>query len=127
MRKLLLFVCSIIGVTLFAAPEIRDLKVTSISPLGLAIDYTVSGATEDDEKGCYLCVSMTGNGTNYLVKTLSGETNCVNGAHRVYWNMAKEGITSVGADISVKVKYAVGIWRCRLGIWKWAVGRPRQI
>ena len=105
MRKFLLFVCSIIGVTLFAAPKISDLKVTSIAPMGLAIDYTVSGA----EKGCYLCVSMTGNGTNCLAKTLSGETNCVNGAHRVYWNMAKEGISSVGADISVKVKYAVGV------------------
>ena len=109
MRKLLLFACSIVGVTLFAAPKISDLKVTSIAPMGLAIDYTVSGATDDDEKGCYLCVSMTGNGTNYLAKTLSGATNCVNGAHRVYWNMAEEGITSVGADISVKVKYAVGV------------------
>ena len=105
MRKLLLFVCSIVGVTLFAAPKISDLKVTSIAPMGLAIDYNVSGA----EKGCYLCVSMTGNGTNYLAKTLTGATNCVDGAHRVYWNMAKEEITSVGADISVKVKYAVGV------------------
>ena len=104
MRKLLLFACSIVGVTLFAAPKISDLKVTSIAPMGLAIDYNVSGATN----GCYLSVSMTGNGTNYLAKTLSGETNCVNGAHRVYWNMAEEGITSVGADISVKVKYAAG-------------------
>ena len=107
MRKLLLFVCSIIGVTLFAAPEIRDLQVTSIAPLGLAIDYNVSGAT-GDVRGCCLSVSMTGNGTNYLAKTLTGATNCVDGAHRVYWNMAKDGITSVGADIPVKVKYAAG-------------------
>ena len=107
MRKLLLFVCSIIGVTLFAAPEIRDLQVTSIAPMGLAIDYNVSGAT-GDVRGCYLSVSMTGNGTNYLAKTLTGATNCVDGAHRVYWNMAKDGITSVGADIPVKVKYAAG-------------------
>ena len=105
MRKLLLFVCSIVGVTLFAAPKISDLKVTSIAPMGLAIDYTVSGATN----GCYLSVSMTGNGTNYVAKTLTGATNCVDGAHRVYWNMAKDEITSVGADISVKVKYAVGV------------------
>ena len=30
----------------FAAPTISDLKVTPIEPLGLAIDYTVSGAEE---------------------------------------------------------------------------------
>ena len=110
MRKLLLFVCSIIGAALFATPVISDLKVTPVEPIGLAIDYTVSGATDDDEKGCYLCVSMTGNGTNYLAKSLAGETNCVNGAHRVYWNMAKDGITLGEADLDVTVEYAFPLY-----------------
>ena len=104
MRKLLLFACSIVGATVFAAPKVSGLEVTPIAPMGLALDYTVSGA----EKGSYLSVSMTGNGTTYLAESLTGATNCVGGAHRVYWNMAKDGITVEKADISVEVKYTAG-------------------
>jgi formylglycine-generating enzyme required for sulfatase activity len=105
MRKLLLLVCSIVGATLFAAPKVTGLKVTPIAPLGLALDYNVSGA----ENGGYLCVSMTVDGTNYVAQSLTGATNCVDGAHRVYWNMAKDGITLEKADISVEVKYTAGV------------------
>ena len=105
MRRFVLFVCSIIGMTLFAVPKVSGLKVTSIAPMGLALDYNVSGA----EKGCYLSVSMTVDGTTYHAKSLTGATNCVDGAHRVYWNMAKDGITVEKADISVEVKYTAGV------------------
>jgi formylglycine-generating enzyme required for sulfatase activity len=105
MRKLLLLVCSIVGATLFAAPKVTGLSVTPIAPLGLALDYNVSGA----ENGGYLCVSMSVNGTNCVAKALTGATNCVDGAHRVYWNMAKDGITLEKADISVEVKYVAGV------------------
>jgi formylglycine-generating enzyme required for sulfatase activity len=109
MRRLLLFACAIIGVTLFAAPEVSDLKVTPIEPIGLAIDYTVSGAT-DDGKGCYLSVSMSVDGTTYVAKSLTGATNCVNGAHRVYWNVAKDGITLGEADLDVTVNYDIPLY-----------------
>ena len=108
MRRFVLFVCSIVGMTLFAAPKVSGLRVTSIAPLGLALDYNVSGAT-DGGKGCSLSVSMTVDGTTYLAKSLTGATNCVNGAHRVYWNMAKEGITLEKEFISVEVKYTAGV------------------
>ncbi len=105
MRNLLLFVCSIVGATLFASPKVSGLSVKPIAPLGLAIDYNVSGATN----GGYLSVSMTVNGTNCVAKSLTGATNCVDGAHRVYWNMAKDGITLEKADVSVEVKYTAGV------------------
>ena len=105
MRRLLLFVCSIIGAALFATPVIRDLKVTPVEPLGLAIDYNISGATEDDAGRYRLKMSVFVYGKNYLAKTLTGATNCVNGAHRVYWNMAKDGITLGEADLDVTVTY----------------------
>jgi formylglycine-generating enzyme required for sulfatase activity len=107
-RRFLLFVCSIIGMTVFAVPKVSGLRVTSIAPLGLALDYTVSGTT-DDGKGCYLSVSMTVDGTTYVAESLTGATNCLDGAHRVYWNMAKDGITVEKADISVEVKYTAGV------------------
>ena len=105
MKNLLLFACSIVSATLFAAPKVTGLSVKPIAPLGLALDYKVSGA----ENGGYLCVSMSVNGTNYVAKSLTGATNCVDGAHRVYWNMAKDGITVEKADISVEVKYTAGV------------------
>ena len=109
MRKLLLFVCSIIGAALFATPVISDLKVTPVEPIGLAIDYTVSGATENDSTRP-LVVSFTTNNILNIAKTLVGATNCVNGAHRVYWNMAKDGITLGEADLDVTVEYAFPLY-----------------
>ena len=104
MRKLLLFVCSIVGAALFATPVISDLKVTPVEPIGLAIDYTVSGATENDSTRPFV-VSFTTNNILNTAKTLGGATNCVNGAHRVYWNMAKDGIRLGEADLDVTVTY----------------------
>jgi formylglycine-generating enzyme required for sulfatase activity len=108
MRRFVLFVCSIVGATLFAVPEISDLKVTPVEPLGVAIDYTVSGARADDATRS-LEVSFVANNVTNIATTLVGVTNCVNGSHRVYWNMAKDGITLGETNISVKVKYTVGI------------------
>ena len=87
-----------------AAPTVSDLKVTPIEPIGVAIDYTVSGATEEDSVKVF-DVSMSANGTNYVALTLSGATNCVNGAHRVYWNMAKDGLKVDPTTASLTVAY----------------------
>ena len=91
-----------------STPTISDLKVTPIEPLGIAIDYNVSGATENDSVRP-LVVSFTANNILNIAKTLVGATNCVNGAHRVYWNMAKDGITLGEVNIPVKVEYAAGV------------------
>ena len=88
-----------------ATPAVSDLKVTPIEPIGLAIDYNVSGATEDDLARYQLNISMSAGGMNYLPQTLIGATNCVNGAHRVYWNVAKDGITLGETDLNVMVTY----------------------
>ena len=86
-RTLLCGVFCFSSIIAFATPTISDLKVASIEPLGVAIDYTVSGATEDDVTPLF--VSLSANGTNCVAQTLSGATNCVNGSHRVYWNMRR--------------------------------------
>ena len=86
------------------SPTISDLKVTPIEPLGLAIDYTVSGVTANDA-GWVVSVTMSDGSTTYVAKTLSGDTSCLNGAHRVYWNVAKDGITLGKADLDVTVAY----------------------
>ena len=85
-----------------ADPVISDLKVTPIPPWGLAIDYTVSGATSGDTDA-FLVVQATGGGRTYAAKNLSGDTKLENGAHRVYWNMAKDGITADVQNGSVTV------------------------
>ena len=87
-----------------ATPTISDLKVTSVEPLGVVIDFSVSGATADDETTPF-AVSMTANDVTYYAKNLSGATNCVNGAHRVYWDMAKDGLSVDPTTASLVVKY----------------------
>ncbi len=109
MKRLLLFVCSLIGATLFAAPVISDLKVTPIEPLGLAIDYQISGVEVSDTP-MMLQVSMANGTVTNVAKNLTGATNYVNGAHRVYWNVAKDGITLGEADLNVMVKYAIPLY-----------------
>ena len=91
-------------VTSSATPEIGDLKVSSVEPLGLAIDYTVSGAEAADASRL-IEVSMSVGGATYFAKNLAGETNCVNGAHRIYWNMARDGLTIDTDAASVTVAY----------------------
>ena len=89
-----------------AAPTVSDLKVTPIEPIGVAIDYTVSGVeTEDEGQDYSLEVLMSGTGTVWFAQTLIGLTNCVNGAHRVYWNMAKDGLAIDPAVASIRVTH----------------------
>ena len=84
-----------------AETTISDLKVTPIEPLGLAIDYNVSGAVTQ----YLLQVSTTVAGTTYVATNVVGATNCVDGAHRVYWNMAADGLTIDATEASVEVSY----------------------
>ena len=97
----------------FASPTISDLKVTPIEPLGLAIDYNVSGAETVDDLGWTwgLNVSMSVGETTYTAKTLTGETECENGAHRVYWNVAKDEISFGKTNMNVTVTYKYGLAR----------------
>ena len=88
----------------YATPMISDLKVTSVEPIGIAIDFSVSGATEDDASLPFE-VSMTIGDETYYAVHLVGATNCVNGAHRVYWNMAKGGLAIDPMTASLTVKY----------------------
>ena len=103
-RTLLCAAFCLLSVAALATPTISDVKVTSVEPLGVAIDYIVSGATEDDAAKVF-DVSMSANGTNHVALTLSGATNCVNGAHRVYWNMAKDGLKVDPTTASLTVAY----------------------
>ena len=99
------------SVTLYAVWKripliVSDLKVTPIESLGLAIDYMVRGATnEDKNRERILEVSLSANGTNYAARTLVGATNCVNGAHRVYWNMAADGLAVTLTNAELLVRY----------------------
>ena len=88
----------------FCSPTISGLKVTPIEPLGLAIDYTVRGGTANDA-GLTVSVTMAYGDIIYVAKALVGDTSCLNGAHRVYWNVAKDGITLGDAKIDVTVAY----------------------
>jgi formylglycine-generating enzyme required for sulfatase activity len=85
-------------------PTISGLKVTPIEPLGLAIDYNVSGA-EEKHKAWPLEVSMRVGKKIYTANVVSGATLCENGAHRVYWNVAKDGITLGKTNMDVVVTY----------------------
>ena len=94
---------------------ISDLKVTPIPPLGLAIDYTMSGVpTMESADESIVVVTAVANGTNYVAKSLSGATNCVNGAHRVYWNMAADGIALDTRSAEVSVSCEMTMARERL-------------
>ena len=88
----------------FAAPTISDVKVTPVAPWGMAIDYTVSGAVAGDAS-LPLVVTATGGGKSYLAQSLTGDTTWANGAHRVYWNLAKEGITATIENGMVSVGF----------------------
>ena len=92
------------SISAFATPTISDVKVASVEPLGVAIDYTVSGATEEDA-GLPLCVTLSVGDDSIGALNLAGATNCVNGAHRIYWNMAAEGIAFAPTIASVTVAY----------------------
>ncbi len=89
----------------FAEPTVSDLKVTPIAPWGLALEYTVSGAVADDAD-MPLMVTAASDGKVYTAKNLTGDTAWSNGAHRVAWNMAKDGITATVANGTVSVSYS---------------------
>lgn len=105
-RKCVCLIGVLLGWAAFAAPTMGDVKVTPVAPWGLAIDYTVSGAAADDADAL-LVVKATGGGRAYTAtsRNLSGDTTWSNGAHRVYWNMAKDGVTAEIPDGSVTVSY----------------------
>lgn len=105
MKKLIgVLVAALLGGGAFAAPVVNDLKVTAIPPWGLALDYTVSEVTAGDV-GAPLVVMATDGEKSYSARNLVGETNCMNGAHRVYWNMAADGLTAIAVNSTVTVKY----------------------
>ena len=87
-----------------AAPTISDLTVIPIPSWGLAIGYTVSGATADDADAP-LVVTATGVGTNYTATTLYGDKSCVNGSHYVFWQTSKDGITADVSNGTLRVWY----------------------
>ena len=88
----------------FAEPTVSDLKVTPIAPWGLVLEYTVSGAVAGDAD-MPLMVTAASDGKVYTAKSLTGDTAWSNGAHRVAWNMAKDGITATVANGTVSVSY----------------------
>ena len=87
-----------------AAPTISDLTVIPIPSWGLAIGYTVSGATADDADAP-LVVTATGVGTNYTATTLYGDKSCVNGSHYVFWQTSKDGIAADVSNGTLRVWY----------------------
>ena len=104
-RFCVLIVCAFLSQAAFCSLVISDLKLTPIEPIGLAIDYTVKGVTVNDVGGWVVSVTMVDGNKTYVAKTLAGDTSCLNGAHRVYWNVAKDGITLGKADLDVTVAY----------------------
>ena len=98
----LLLLLALSARSLLAEPAISDLKVTAIPLRGLVLDYKVDGAVAADANAP-LIVTATDGARTYSAKALAGDTNCVNGAHRVFWDMAKDGITADVSNGVVKV------------------------
>ena len=84
--------------------SVSGLSVTPIPPWGLAIDFTVDGVTADDDERA-LEVTMAVNGVTNVAKSVWGETNCVDGVHRIYWNTAKDGISVEKGKAVISVRY----------------------
>ena len=91
------------SVSLFAAPlKVSDVKVTTAAPHGIAIDYKVSDVQPGAEDYVLEVALTLTNGTTKTAKTLSGDTSASAGPHRIYWNIAKDGVASfAGATVSV--------------------------
>ncbi len=85
---------------------VSDVAVTPITPFGLAIEYTVSDV-QSGAKGYAPEVTLSVGELTYTAKTLSGDTSITEGSHRIYWNLAKDGIASFeGGTVSVTYKEA---------------------
>ena len=105
MKKISLMVCAMLAQGIaFAAPTVSDMKVTPIPPWGLAIDYAVSAATEAEEKA-ELGVKVVHGEQTYAAKTLLGDLSFTNGAHRIYWNAAQDGVTASLTNATVQLVY----------------------
>jgi formylglycine-generating enzyme required for sulfatase activity len=104
-RMMALLTAVAISAASSATPTISDLKVTPLSPWGIAVDYDVRGAVSGDEDARLLNVTMAVTGETYVAQTVLGLTNCVNGAHRVYWDMAKDGLAIAATNAFVSVDY----------------------
>ncbi len=114
-KSILVALAGALALSALAAPTVSDLEVTAIPPWGLALDYTVEGAMKDSEE--VLVVSATDGAKTYTATTtldfnrfgashnLFGATNCVNGAHRVYWNLAADGLSANAMNGTVTVTY----------------------
>ena len=103
-KRILAALVGALVLSALAVPTVNDLKVTAIPPWGLALDYTVEGATATDTN-LLLYVTATAGEKSYLARSLIGATNCVNGAHRIYWNMSEDGLASKVSIGWVSVKY----------------------
>ncbi len=89
---------------LLAEPAITGLTVTPVPPRGLVLDYRISGAVAKDADAPLVVMATDGSRT-YSAKALAGDTNCVNGAHRVFWDMATDGISADVTNGVVKVMH----------------------
>lgn len=88
-----------------AVPVISDLNVALTSSYGLVIDYALTGATAQDLAATRLEVKMKVGSTEYVARALDGATNCVDGAHRVYWNMEEDRVPQNVLNGVVTVAY----------------------
>ena len=97
---------ALLGGSALAAPVVTGLKVKAIPPWGVALDYTVRGATAADAS-LQLDVTATDGTRTYYAESLFGATTRAKGAHRVYWNMAADGVAPVATN-GMAVSYRRG-------------------
>jgi hypothetical protein len=86
--------------------SVKNLKVTQIAPMGLAIDFDVEGSVAN--YALEVKAITQGGAVTNVAKTLSGDIGCSNGAHRVYWNTAKDGISIERERAVIEVGYKAG-------------------
>ncbi len=100
----LAFIFCLVAFVACSAPTISGLTATRVAPIGLRIDYTISGAMDGDSDRPFSLVAKVGE-KEYVAKNVTGETKCVNGVHRLYWNMAADGIDGNVSDATVTLSY----------------------
>ena len=89
----------------FAEPTVKELKVTPIAPWGLAIDYNVCGAARGDVD-MPLFVTVTNGNMIYVAQNLLGDIKWVNGTHRIYWDLARDGISANAESGNLSVLFS---------------------
>ena len=104
MNKVLSVMCALMSHLTFATTVISDVKVTSLPPWGVVIDYvqTSTPIASDAKEASPIITAIDGAVTN-VARSLSGDVNCLNGAHHIYWNMAKDGITSKATNGTIRI------------------------